>query len=155
MINFRGEYHNFVDASKYDKTFADTSKWAEIWPSSNFYKQTFASGDIPILLPRMSISGTDNARLLNMGPGGGYWDQRPNGDQFAFKISQQRGSHYLKAGFDTRGSRAKSFLSLANPGFGFDTLPTNATYLQPEYVDVRRRICDVSDRRGIAHVGRG
>lgn len=131
VLNFRGEYHNFVDAAKYDKSFADTSKWAEIWPNSQFYKQTFAAGNIPILLPRISISGTDNSRLLNMGPGGGYWDQRPNGDMFAFKISQQRGSHYLKAGFDTRGSRAKSFLSYANPGFGFDTLPTNATYVSP------------------------
>ncbi|MDP2995844.1 MAG: TonB-dependent receptor [Bryobacterales bacterium] len=131
VLNFRGEYHNFVDASKYDKSFADTSKWAEIWPNSQFYKQTFAAGNVPILLPRISISGTDNARLLNMGPGGGYWDQRPNGDMFSFKISQQRGSHYLKAGADTRGSRAKSFLSLANPGFGFDTNPTNATYVSP------------------------
>ena len=131
VLNFRGEYHNFVDASKYDKSFPDTSKWAEIWPNSQFYKQTFSAGNIPILLPRISINGTDNARLLNMGPGGGYWDQRPNGDMFSFKISQQRGSHYLKAGADTRGSRAKSFLSYANPGFGFDTLPTNATYVNP------------------------
>lgn len=131
VFNFRGEYHNFVDASKYDKTFSDTSKWAEIWPNSQFYKQTFASGNIPILLPRMSINGTNNARLVDVGPGGGYWDQRPNGDMFAFKISQQRGSHYLKAGFDTRGSRAKSFISYSNPGFGFDDLPTNATYLSP------------------------
>ncbi len=131
VLNFRAEYHNFVDASKYDKSFADTSKWAEIWPNSQFYKSTFAAGNIPILLPRMSISGTDNSRLLNMGPGGGYWDQRPNGDMFAFKISQQRGAHYLKAGFDTRGSRAASFLSYSNPGFGFDTLPTNATYVSP------------------------
>lgn len=131
VLNFRGEYHNFVDASKFPTTFPDTSKWAELWPNSNFYKQTFASGDVPILLPRMSISGTDNARLVNIGPGGGYWDQRPNGDQFSFKMSQQRGSHYLKAGADTRGSRAKSFLSQANPGFGFDTTPTNATYLSP------------------------
>ena len=131
VINFRGEYHSFVDASKYDKSFADTSKWAEIWPNSQFYKQTFAAGNIPILLPRISINGTDNSRLLNMGPGGGYWDQRPDGDMFSFKISQQRGSHYLKAGADTRGSRAKSFLSYANPGFGFDTNPTNATYVNP------------------------
>ncbi len=131
VLNFRGEYHNFVDASKYDKSFSDTSTWAQIWPNSQFYKQTFAAGNIPILLPRMSISGTDNSRLLNMGPGGGYWDQRPNGDMFSFKISQQRGAHYLKAGADTRGSRAASFLSYSNPGFGFDTLPTNATYVSP------------------------
>jgi hypothetical protein len=131
VLNFRGEYHNFVDASKYDKSFADTSKWAEIWPNSQFYKPTFAAGNIPILLPRMSISGTDNSRLVDIGPGGGYWDQRPNGDMFSFKISQQRGSHYLKAGADTRGSRAASFLSYSNPGFGFDVNPTNATYVSP------------------------
>ena len=131
VLNFRGEYHNFVDASHYDKYFPDTSKWAEFWPNNQFYKQTYASGQIPILLPRVSVSGTDNARLLNMGPGGGYWDQRPNGDMFSFKISQQRGAHYLKAGADTRGSRAPSFISYSNPGFGFDTLPTNATYVSP------------------------
>jgi hypothetical protein len=131
VINFRGEYHNFVDAAKFDKVYSDTSKWAEIWPSSQFYKPTFATGNNPILLPRMSITGTDNSRWLDMGPSGGFWDQRPNGDMIAFKISQQRGGHYLKAGFDTRGSRAPSFLSQANPGFGFDDQPTNATYLSP------------------------
>jgi hypothetical protein len=131
VLNFRGEYHSFVDASKYDKYYSDTSKWAEIWPNNTFYKQTFEAGNIPILLPRMSISGTDGSRWLDFGPGGGYWDQRPNGDMFSFKISQQRGAHYLKAGADTRGSRSKSFLSMSNPGFGFNAQPTNATYQQP------------------------
>lgn len=131
VLNFRGGYHDFVDASSYNKYFPDTSKWAELWPNNNFYKQTFDPGNVPILLPRMSISGTDGSRWVNFGPGGGYWDQRPNGDTFSAKISQQRGAHYLKAGFDTRGSRSKSFLSLANPGFGFNAMPTNATYQQP------------------------
>ena len=131
VANFRGEYHSFVDAASYDKYYPDTSKWAELWPNNSFYKQTFAAGNVPILLPRMSISGTDNSRWLDMGPGGGYWDQRPNGDMFSFKISQQRGAHYLKAGADTRGSRSKSFLSSSNPGFGFDANPTTSTYIQP------------------------
>jgi hypothetical protein len=131
VINFRGEYHNFVDAAKFDRVFPDTKKWAEIWPNSNFYNATFATGNNPILLPRMSISGSDNSRWVDMGPSGGYWDQRPNGDMFAFKISQQRRAHYLKIGFDTRGSRARSFISQSNPGFGFDDQPTNATYLSP------------------------
>ena len=131
VLNFRGEYHNFVDASRYEKSFADTSKWAEIWPNSSFYKATFAAGNIPILLPRISLSGTDNASLLIMGAQGSYWNQRPSGDMFAFKISQQRRSHYLKAGFDTRGSWAKSLNMYSNPGFGFDTLPTNSTYVSP------------------------
>lgn len=131
VLNFRGEYHSFVDASKYDKYFSDTAEWAKIWPNSQFFAQTFAAGNIPILLPRMSVSGSDNSRLVNLGPGGGYWDQRPNGDDFSVKISQQRGPHYLKAGFDTRGSRAASFLSYSNPGFGFDPTPTNSTYVNP------------------------
>ena len=131
VMNFRAEYHSFVDASSYDKNYSDTSKWQELWPQNNFYQQTFASGEIPILLPRMSISGTDGSRSMDFGPGGGYWDQRPNGDMFSYKISQQRGAHYLKAGADTRGSRSKSFLSMSNPGFGFNAAPTNATYQQP------------------------
>ena len=148
VLNVRGEYHSFVDASKYDKASPTPANGPRSGRIRSFTRQTFAAGNIPILLPRMSISGTDNSRLLNMGPGGGYWDQRPNGDMFSFKISQQRGSHYLKAGADTRGSRARSFLSYANPGFGFDSHADQRHLRESEHADIRRRLCHVSDRRG-------
>ena len=80
----------------------------------------------------MSITGTDGGtRNFNMGPGGGYWNQKPTGNSFAAKIAQQRGAHYLKAGFETRGTRSPQGIVLSNPGFGFDARPTSDTYVNP------------------------
>jgi len=78
----------------------------------------------------MTISG-DGGRWVSMGPGGGTWNQRPSGNGFDAKIAQQRGSHYLKAGFETLGSRAPSLLQQSNPGFGFTGDITNSTYVNP------------------------
>ena len=44
------------------------------------------------------ISRNLNVGGAGFGGGGFYWDQRPKGEAFNAKISQQRGSHYLKAG---------------------------------------------------------
>jgi len=48
------------------------------------------------------------------------------------KIAQQRGKHYLKAGFDTRGTRTTSLLLLNTFGFGFQADPTSSTYVSPD-----------------------
>lgn len=131
VINLRGDYHSFVDESNYASQFS-VEGWSKIWPNNDFYKAAFQDPSVPVLLPRMSITGTDgNSRNLNMGPGGGYWNQKPTGDSFSAKIAQQRGSHYLKAGFDTRGTRSPQGLILSNPGFGFDARPTSETYVNP------------------------
>ena len=122
VINFRGEYHSFVDASKYDKAFTDTSKWAEIWPNSQFYKQTFAAGNIPILLPRISMNGTDNSRLLSMGPGGGDSDQRPVRRHVQLQDSTAAGSPLV--------SRPRADTAAAGPRASCRTL-TLASVLTP------------------------
>ena len=101
-----------------------------IYPNSNFYKALYADASIPVLAARMSISG-DGGRWVNMGPGGGTWNQRPSGNGFDAKIAQQRGSHYLKAGFETLGTNAPSLLQQSNPGFGFNSDITNSTYVNP------------------------
>ena len=132
VIDMRGDYHSFIDASAYATTFEEGGGWAKIWPDKSFYKSTFADPAVPVLLPRMSITGTDGySRNFNMGPGGGYWDQRPTGDSIGIKLAQQRGSHYWKAGFETRGTQSPQGLILSNPGFGFDFAPTNSTYVNP------------------------
>ena len=38
VINVRGEYHSFIDASKYATSFASVDGWAKIFPNTNFYK---------------------------------------------------------------------------------------------------------------------
>lgn len=131
VLNVRGDYHSFIDAAQPATRFS-VSGWSKIFPNSNFYEQIFQDPSVPVLLPRMSITGADNStRNFNMGPGGGYWDQRPTADSFDVKLAQQRGSHYLKFGFDTRGNRSPQGLILSNPGFGFDARPTSETYINP------------------------
>jgi hypothetical protein len=131
VLNVRGEYHDFVDAAKPGATFTKDG-WAKIFPNSNFYEQIFKDPAVPILLPRMSITGNDgSARNFNMGPGGGYWDQRPTADGLDVKLAQQHGAHYLKFGFETRGNRSPQGLILSNPGFGFFANPTADTYVNP------------------------
>jgi len=131
VINVRGDYHSFIDASKFATNFSSGGGWAKIWPNSDFYKATFQDPAVPVLIPRMTITGTGDTRYFNMGPSGGYWDQRPTGNSFDAKIAQQRGSHYLKVGFQTRGTHSPQGLILSNPGFGFDPSPTSNTYVNP------------------------
>ncbi len=131
VINVRGEYHSFIDAAKPATKFTKEG-WAEIFPNSNFYQQIFQDPAVPIWLPRMSITAIDGStRNFNMGPGGGYWDQRPTADSIDVKVAQQRGSHYLKFGFDTRANHSPQGIILSNPGFGFYANPTADTYVNP------------------------
>jgi len=129
VITVGADYHDFIDASRFGPQPADWT-FASIYPNSNFYKPLYADPSIPVLAMRVSISG-DGGRWVNMGPGGGTWDQRPSGNGFNFKVSQQRGSHYLKLGFDTLGTHAPSLIQQSNPGFGFNGDITNATYINP------------------------
>ncbi|MBI3645301.1 MAG: TonB-dependent receptor [Acidobacteriales bacterium] len=131
VINVRGEYHSFIDAAQ-PATLFTKEGWGKIWPNSSFYQQIFQDPSVPILLPRMSITANDGStRNFNMGPGGGYWDQRPTADSMDVKVAQQRGAHYLKFGFDTRGQRSPQGIILSNPGFGFYANPTANTYVNP------------------------
>src|SRR5437667_10197023 len=100
VLNFHGGYHNFTDASKFATEFAPAWSWAGVYPKTDFYKPVFADPSIPSLIPRMSILNNQNSDLTHMGPGGGYWHETPHAMEFSSKISKQRGSHYLKAGFD-------------------------------------------------------
>lgn len=129
VLTVGADYHDFVDASRYGPQPADWT-FASLYPNSNFYKALYADPSIPVLAARIAISG-DGGRWVNMGPGGGTWDQRPSGNGFNIKIAQQRGPHYLKAGFDTLGTHAPSLIQQSNPGFGFNGDITNATYVNP------------------------
>jgi hypothetical protein len=132
ILSFRGDYHSFVDESNYATQFS-VEGWGQIFPNNDFYKLAFQDPNVPVQLPRMSITGIDGStRNFNMGPGGGYWNQKPTGHSFNAKIAQQRGSHYLKGGFETRSVRSPQGIVLSNPGFGFDALPTSSTYVNPD-----------------------
>jgi len=129
VVSVSADYHDFIDASRWGP---QNSAWtfAGLYPNNTFYSALYSDKGIPVLAARMSISG-DGGRWLDMGPGGGDWDQRPSGNGFDAKIAQQHGSHYLKAGFETLGTHAPSLLQLSNPGFGFNGNITNSTYVNP------------------------
>ena len=79
---FAGDYHSFVDQSNYASQFS-VDGWGKIFPNNDFYKLIFQDPNVPVQLPRMSITGTDGGtRNFNMGPGGGYWNQKPTGNSF-------------------------------------------------------------------------
>lgn len=133
VLNIHGSYRDFIDASRFATDFSKEGGWAKIWPNSNFYKILFEDPRIPVQVPRMSIMGAGTSEYwFNMGPRGGIWDQRPNGDSFNAKIAHQKGRHYLKAGFETRGTRTTSLLLQNTFGFGFQADATSSTYVQPD-----------------------
>jgi hypothetical protein len=131
VLNFNATYHSFIDDARPGAT-TSLDLWDNTW-ASDWYQQIYQDPLIPILIPRMSVMGSGRGELWShMGPGGGFWQQHPNGDAFAAKIAQQRGSHYIKAGVDTRGTRTTSLIISQYPGFGFQADGTSATYLSPD-----------------------
>ena len=131
VLNIRGDYHSLVDASNFVVPSGETT-FASVWPNENFYQQMYASPLLPKLIPRMSIFNSTGASLdQEYGPSGGFWLQKFNEDTVAAQISQQRGKHYLKAGFEIRKSGELTVISNENPGFGFDPALTSSTYVNP------------------------
>jgi hypothetical protein len=129
VVTVSADYHDFIDASRFG---TQNSNWtfASLYPNQSWYAPLYTDPSIPKLQMRVSISG-DGGRWVNMGPGGGYWDQRPSGSGLDIKIARQQGSHYLKAGFETLATHAPSLLQQSNPGFGFNGDITNSTYVNP------------------------
>jgi len=132
VINLHGDWHKFVDEASY-VIDSSTSDWSKFWPNSKFFAPVFDTKSVPAMLPRMTIMGSGTSeQWVNMGPAGGHWTQHPEGDSISAKVAQQRGPHYLKMGFDTRGSRATTLLMNNLPGFGFQTDATASTYVNPD-----------------------
>jgi Carboxypeptidase regulatory-like domain/TonB dependent receptor len=131
VVTVRGDYHSFVDASNFVIP-SGSPTFSTFWPNQSFYAPIYASAGIPKLVPRVTIfDPTGLNQDLVLGASGGYWQQRPNQDQIAAQISQERGKHYLKGGFELRSSRVLSTISNQNPGFGFDPGLTSTTYVNP------------------------
>ncbi len=129
VLNFNGTYHNFIDDAVPGST-ADISAWEALWPGESWFQPMFNDPTFPVLIPRMTVRQQGNN--IHMGPGGGFWQQHPNGDGFSAKLAQQRGKHYIKIGGDTRATRTTSILNLQYPGFGFEDNGTSSTYVSPD-----------------------
>ncbi len=129
VLDLNGSYQNFIDDARPGST-STLEEWSRLWPGSDWYKPLYSDPMIPVLIPRMTVR--NGGAITHMGPGGGFWQQHPNGDSFAAKLAQQRGKHYIKVGFDTRGTRTTSLLIMQYPGFGFQEDATADTYVSPD-----------------------
>ena len=62
--------------------------------------------ECPCLFPPASTSGAAGSEVL-----GFFWDQRPAAEAFSVQATHQRGSHYLKAGFEFRRAAGPTYVS--------------------------------------------
>ena len=136
VISASFAYYGFVDQSHPRTNWAKEVGWAKIWPNNPWYETMFKSGAFPQLPPGMEIAGANSAWILQsyaygLGANGPYWVKQPWQDATGIKMSQQRGTHYLKAGFETRAARSPQVQQISIPAFMFDATPTANTYVSP------------------------
>lgn len=123
VIDAHADYDSVVDA--YNSTPLPSSGWSAFWGNNQWYEPYFVnSPGTPIYYPDLTINGT------NFGGRGFYWNQNPRGEAYTIKASQQRGSHYLKAGFEYRQTWGPEYVSNTSI-FYSDTSLTAGTYLSP------------------------
>ena len=124
VVNFHGDWHKVIDA--YVSTPLSESGWGDIWGSNTWYKSyQDASPGVPVYFPNFVIGG------VGFGGRGFYWDQKPQGMAYNAKISQQRGSHYLKAGLEHRRGYGVTFVGNTS-NFYFPTELTAETFNNPD-----------------------
>ena len=124
VVNFHGDWHKVIDA--YVSTPLGEEGWGKIWTSNSWYKSyQDASPGVPVYFPNFSIGG------VGFGGRGFYWDQKPEGMAYNAKISQQRGSHFLKAGIEHRRGYGVTFVGNTS-NFYFPTELTAETYSSPD-----------------------
>jgi hypothetical protein len=124
VMNFHGDWHKVIDA--YVSTSLGKDGWGKIWPSNSWYKSyQDASPGVPVYFPLLNIGGA------GFGGRGFYWDQKPQGQAYNAKISQQRGSHYLKAGIEHRRGYGVTFVGNTSQFF-FPTELTAETFVSPD-----------------------
>ena len=115
VLDVHADYDSVVDASG----------WSAFWGSNQWYQPYFVnSPGTPTYYPDLTINGT------NFGGRGFYWNQNPRGEAYSAKISQQRGSHYLKAGAEYRRTWGPEYVSNTT-AFESDTSFTANTYNNP------------------------
>lgn len=129
VLDVKGAWHSFQDDATAPQVVSGSQGWGEWWQSSDWYAPLFQNKELPVFIPRMEVHRDPGALLVNMGMGAGFWYQHPTGDSYAVKLSHQRGSHFLKFGFDTMSNRDGSGSYVAeSPGFGFLANSTASTY---------------------------
>jgi hypothetical protein len=124
VVNFHGDWHKVIDA--YVAPDLGKEGWSKIWPGNNWYQSyQDASIGVPVYFPGLNIGGS------TFGGPGFFWNQAPKGEAFNAKISQQRGSHYLKAGAEFRRSYGLTLVTNTS-NFIFPADLTADTFQNPD-----------------------
>jgi hypothetical protein len=125
VLNFRGSYAMLEDDYSAPKAAVGEAGLAEFWPNNPWYTPYIK--DMPLIYyPNIIINGQTSSGYGK----GGYWYQHPHHYAASGKISQVRGSHYLKAGAEYRYHVGIGiFPNLMN--FNFYPDQTADTYLSP------------------------
>ncbi|HXR77072.1 MAG TPA: carboxypeptidase-like regulatory domain-containing protein, partial [Bryobacteraceae bacterium] len=124
VVNFHGDWFNLVDA--YVSKGIGKDGWAGIWPNDPWYAPYLdASPNVPVYYPTLNIGGSA------FGGPGFFWDQRPSAEAFSVQVSQTKGSHYLKYGFQFRRGGGPVFVSNTNNFFFNQSLTAN-TFHNPD-----------------------
>ncbi|MBL8230731.1 MAG: TonB-dependent receptor [Bryobacterales bacterium] len=123
VVNIRGGYHSLVDSYDSPRDKLGPEGWGIFWPGNEWYK-AYDQPDAPKYVPRFTVGGSQ------YGIAGVYWLQEPNGNSINVKVSQQRGTHYWKAGFDHRRSGGISLVT-GTTNFAFQPAMTADTFLAP------------------------
>ncbi|MEX2261762.1 MAG: TonB-dependent receptor [Bryobacteraceae bacterium] len=125
VLNFRGSYSMLEDDYSAPEYAVGEEGLAEFWPNNPWYSPYVA--DMPLVYyPNIIINGQTTSQYGK----GGYWYQHPHHYAASGKMSQVRGSHYLKAGAEYRYHVGIGiFPNLMN--FNFYPDSTANTYLSP------------------------
>ncbi|HYO81436.1 MAG TPA: carboxypeptidase-like regulatory domain-containing protein, partial [Bryobacteraceae bacterium] len=125
VLNIRASYAMLEDDYSAPEAAVGEAGLADFWPNNPWYLPYTA--EMPLIYyPNINING---AAASTFGKGG-YWFQHPHHYAASGKVSQVRGSHYLKAGMEFRYHVGKGiFPNLAN--FNFYPDQTASTYLSP------------------------
>lgn len=127
-------FYGFIDEASPNTTFEG---YDSLWPGNNWYKPIFDSGAIAQVSPGMVITHGDGGAIMQsyssgIGTNGPLWRKHARQDQEVIKIAHQRGSHYLKAGFESRFGDTWQLPQISFPNFRFDAQSTASTYLNPD-----------------------
>lgn len=124
VINFHGDWFNLVDA--FTSKDLGRNGWDSIWPNNPWYQSYLnASQNVPVYYPTLHVGGSA------FGGPGFFWDQRPSAEAFSTQVSQTKGSHYLKYGFQFRRGGGPVFVSNTN-NFYFNQPLTANTFNNPD-----------------------
>jgi hypothetical protein len=124
VVTVHGDWRDLIDS--YISPDMGANGWSKIWPNNNWYSNYLnpTLNNQPVYFPSLNIGGN------GFGGSSFYWNQLPKGQSYNVKISHQAGSHFLKAGFETRMAYGLTYVNSA-PLFNFSTNWTANTFNNP------------------------